>query len=428
MLNLLKNLPQVQLNRLFLFAFLVFIVSCEKEPGLTGDANGNNLSTLDSLSLTAYTIADDPKNSLNEGDVPLGRLVDPRFGESLASFYTQLRLSLTAFEPGANAVLDSAVLVLDIEDVYGPLDNAIDFEVYRLTEELEGSVNYLSSADLSLDPTLIGGVNAYVFNNQSTLRIPMTNAFGNELLALFGSASTTTNDQFLTYLNGLYVSLNSSTGGDGLLDIDLESDVTALQLYFTSDSAEDSVYSFNVGTAALRVNQYQTDITGSELEVQLNDPSNDDESLLIGGLQVSKGFIELPDLSVLEGVVINQAKLTFYQADYGDALNTGYSSPEFLFLTGGIASDTVQYFLSDYSTSDPSAYGGTPQLVEINGNPTIAFEYRIPRFIQRYVNGQTEISYLNIEVLNFNNGNRVKLGGGSHPSFPISLEILYTKP
>jgi len=64
----------------------------------------------------------------------------------------------------------------------------------------------------------------------------------------------------------------------------------------------------------------------------------------------------------------------------------------------------------------------------LNGNPTIQYAYNLPRFIQRYVNGDTEISSLNIEVLNFNNGNRVKLGGGISPDFPITLEILYSKP
>lgn len=427
MLNLLKNLQLVQLNKLFLVSILFLIASCEKDPGLPGGGSGDNLDSLDSLVLTAYSIADEAKNSLNEGDVALGRLDDPRFGESIASFYSELSLSINAFEPGANASLDSIILVLDVEDTYGPLDNSLDFEVYRLTEELDASSSYLADADLSVGASLIGGKIGFNYNDSSTLRIPMESSFGDELLGLFGTSTMNSNDDFVSYLNGIYVTVNPNSGGDGLFDIELISDASSLQLYFSSDDPEDSLYTFNISTTDLRVNRYQHDAAGSELETALNDASNNDENLLLGGLQVSKGLVELPDLSVLEGAIINQATLTFYQSDYGSALNTDYENPEFLLLTGGITTDTIQYFLSDYSTSNPSAYGGTPELVDVNGMPTFAYSYSIPRFIQRYVNGETEISYLNIEVLNFNNGNRVKIGGGNHPDVPITLEILYTK-
>jgi hypothetical protein len=252
MLNLLKTLRQAKMNKFVFFFVSIFFVSCEKDPGLTGDAVGGNLNTLDSLTLTAFTIADDPKNALNEGDVALGRLVDARFGESIASFYTQLRLSTTGFEPGTNPILDSAVLVLDIEDTFGPLNNSIDLEVYRLTEALDAATNYTSSADLSTDANLIGGLVGFVFDEDSNLRIPLTNTFGNELLNLFGSTATENNDDFLSYLNGLYVTLEASSGGDGLFDVELTSDATRLLLYFNSDSPEDSLYTFNVGSQALR--------------------------------------------------------------------------------------------------------------------------------------------------------------------------------
>ena len=425
--NLLKILPIHQLNRIA-FALLIFLFACEKEPGLPGNGANDNLELIDTLSFRSYTVLDDAKDALNEADIALGRLEDPRFGESIASFYMQLRLGILDFETGANPVLDSAILVLTIEDIYGPLENPIDWEVYRLTESLTTSEVYKSDEELSTDMTLIGGQNAFVYNEEQTLRIPLTQSFGEELLNLFGSTETENNDNFLAYLNGLYVTLNPNSGGDGLFDLDISNDNTQLELHFSSDNPDDSLYVFTTGIQALTVNRYQHDRVGSELETAINDLSNDDETLLIGGLTLSKGVIELPDLSFLSGNIINQARLSFYQADYGDALNTDYDNPEFLFLTGKIANDSSQYFLSDYSTSEPTAYGGTPELIDLNGNPTIQYAYNLPRFIQRYVNGDTEISSLNIEVLNFNNGNRVKLGGGISPDFPITLEILYSKP
>lgn len=429
MRNLLKNLQLMKLmklSKLLLFLPLFFMANCEKDPSLPGNPGGDNLARLDSTILVAFTIADKVKDALNEGDVVIGKIEDPRFGKSIASFYSQFRLTTNSFTPGANAVLDSAVLVLKVEDAFGPLNNAINFEIYRLTEALALTNTYTSNVVLSTSATTIGGLNSFVYNDGATIRIPFNSTFGNELFSQFGTSTTTTNDNFLAYLNGLYVTFDQNSGGDGLIDIDIIG--SSIKLYFHSDVATDSLYTFAIDESSLRVNQFINDLSGSEVETALNDVNNNDQNILLGGLQVSKGSIIVPDLSVLQGAIINSAKLTFYQSDYGNILNTDYALPEFLLLTGAKTNDTVVYFLSDYSTSSPTAYGGTPKLVSVNGMPTFEYSYNIPLFIQRLVNQETEITSLNLEVLNYNNGNRVKLGGGNHPDFPIRLEILYTKP
>lgn len=418
----------MKLNKILYFFPLFFFAFCQKEPNVAGNANGDNLEKIDSTKFVSYTVESDARDALNEADVPLGKIVDARFGEVLSSFYAQLRLTTTSFEPGANAALDSIVLVLSIDDTYGPLTNALDFEVYKLTEDLDADEIYTSEVSLNTDATIIGGLNGFVYNNQSTLNIPMEAAFGNELLSLFGTTSAESNVDFLDYLKGIYVTVNSNSGGDGHFDLDLTNAATALKLYYTSDAVADSVYSYLIDDQALRVNQYEIDYTGTELEQALNDATNDDEVLMLGGFNTSKAVIELPDLSYLQGVVVNQAKLSFFQSDYGDAANTGYELPSYLFLSAGKANDTLQYFLSDYSSSNPTLYGGSIELVEENGITTNAYSYRIPRFIQRVIDQETEMEFLNLEILNYNNGNKVKLGGSKHPNLPMKLEILYTKP
>jgi hypothetical protein len=405
---------------------LIFMANCEKEPSLPGVPGDDNIAKLDSIRLIAFTLAEEAKDALNEGDVVIGKLEDPRFGTSIASFYAQFRLTTTDFSPGANPILDSAFLELEVESAYGPLSNSIDFEIYRLTEALVPTNTYFSDDVLSSGSSLLGGLTGFTYNGESRIRIPITSAFSSELFSLFGTSEAENNTNFLAYLNGLYISVNNASGGDGLIDVDATA--SSLKLYFRSDLLTDSLYTFAIDEQSLRVNQFITDLSGSELETALNDPSNDDQNVLLGGLQVSKGSVTLPDLSVLEGSIINQARLTFYQTDYGDAINTAYSVPEFLLLTGSKDNDTIVYFLADYSTTQPTRYGGIPFLADFNGSPTIAYSFSLPIFFQRLVNQETDINSLNIEVLNYNNGNRVKLGGGNHPDFPIQLEILYTKP
>lgn len=427
MRNLLKNLQLMKKVRLLLFVLpLFFLANCEKDPSLVGNPNGDNLARLDSTVLVAYTVKDEAKDALNEGDIVLGRLDDPRFGTTVASFYSQFRLTTAAFTPGSNAVLDSAVLVLQVEEAYGPLNSALDLQVFRLTEAIVPGNTYPSDAILSSGSTLLGGLNNLMYTDQTSIRVPLDLSFGTELFNLFGTSTTENNVNFLAYLNGLYVTLDPNSGGDGLIDIDITS--SALKLYFRSDLATDSVYSFVIDEQTLRVNQYSTALAGSEVESALLDLSNNDENILLGGLQVSKGKIILPDLTSLQGAIINQAKLTFYQSDYGNPLNIDYALPNFLLLTGSKDNDSTVYFLTDYSTSTPTSYGGTPSLVDVNGMPTFAYSYALPLFIQRLVNQETDITSLNIEVVNYNNGNSVKLGGGNHPDLPIRLEILYTKP
>lgn len=418
----------MKLNKILYFFPLFFLAFCQKEPNISGNATGDNLEKIDSTKFVSYTLEAEARDALNEADVPLGKVVDARFGEVLASVYAQLRLTTNSFEPGANAVLDSIVLVLTIDDVYGPLNNALDIEVYRLTEDIDDDLTYTSDNNLSTDPTIIGSLNSFVYNEEENLRIPMNASFGNELLNLFGSSTTESNSNFLDYLKGIYITVNPTSGGDGHLNLDLTNTSTALKLYFTSDNASDSVYNYLIDEQALSVNKYEIDYTGSELELALNDASNNDENLLLGGFNESKAKIDLPDLSYLQGVVVNQAKLSFFQTDYADAINTGYALPSFLFLSAGKSNDTLQYFLTDYSSSSPTLYGGSIELVEENSITTNSYSYKIPKFIQRVIDQETEMEFLTLEILNYNNGNKVKLGGSIHPTLPMKLEILYTKP
>ncbi|MEZ4930057.1 MAG: hypothetical protein R2777_08625, partial [Chitinophagales bacterium] len=184
---------------------------------------------------------------------------------------------------------------------------------------------------------------------------------------------------------------------------------------------------FAITTTSLRVNHYEKDLAGSEVQVAFDDATNNDEELYVAGLFVSKARILIPDLSFLQGKVINQAKLTFAQTDYGSNANTDYDEPVYLLLYGEKDNDSTEYLLSDYSVNTPTQYGGTAVLKEVNGVVTNTYSYNIPRFIQRVVNGETELQYFVLQSVNYNTGERIKLGGGNHPNFPIKLEILYTK-
>jgi hypothetical protein len=87
MRNLLKILQLKKLSKLLLFMPLFFMANCEKDPSLPGIPGGDKLTRLDSTVLVAFTLADKVKDALNEGDVVIGKLEDPRSRQELMQYW-----------------------------------------------------------------------------------------------------------------------------------------------------------------------------------------------------------------------------------------------------------------------------------------------------------------------------------------------------
>lgn len=418
----------MKLNKIILLLLpLVALTYCDKDPSLEGNPPADNLVKIDTFTFEAYSLPHTANNALNQTNVPLGVVSDASFGKRTASYFTQFLLTTASYELGANAVLDSAVLEIAISGKFGPMQQPVTYNVYEMTEALDNNNTYTSETNIAYNNTVIGSVN-YTYNEDETLlRIPISSTFANNLFSQFGTSTMQSNTNLLSFLKGLYIAPDNTTGGDGHIKLNPTNENTGLKLYFTSDSPTDSIYRFAITTQALRVNHYEKDLAGSAVENAFNNTTNNDEELYVAGLDISKARISIPDLSFLQGKIINQATLTIAQTDYNASVNNDYDVPVYLLLYGEIDNDSTQYLLSDYSLNDPTSYGGTPVLKEVNGVVTNTYTYKIPRFIQRVVNEETEIQYLVLQSVNFNSGERIILGGGNNPNFPIKLEILYTK-
>ncbi len=84
-----------------------------------------NVFTVDTTAVIAYSQIVDSVKTDETSLTLLGSMVDPVFGSSTASFYTQFRLSQTAFDFGTTPFPDSLVLALDYEDFYGDSTSAM---------------------------------------------------------------------------------------------------------------------------------------------------------------------------------------------------------------------------------------------------------------------------------------------------------------
>jgi hypothetical protein len=421
---LLNHLFNKTLGVLLLLSLIIF--SCEKDSQLNDSPlnPGGELTLMvsDTLPLVAYTTQENFLDGKNQAVTPLGRITDTRFGEMSASFYANFRLSVIGFDPEGTVTLDSSFLSLTFNKKYGPNTQPLNIEIYELDEALVSANDYRNNTTLATKPTLIGSLTNYTFSADSgVIKIPLTNAFAQTLINQFGQSTLISNDNFQNFFKGVHV---KTTGvNDGLVHLQLTS--SALNLFFNATSSTDSIYSFFIDNQSTRVNKFIKNFSGSEVEVLLNDPSNNDEVLYVSAFSGTRAFFEMPDFSFLANTIINRAEISFYEVDIDNPLATSFPAPDNLFLFLNIADSTSQ-LLPGVTTNNIGSFGGFKTPKTVNGIATNEYKFNITTYVQSLVNENITNKSVALSVLNVNSGNRLKVGGGNHPDLPIKLKIVYT--
>lgn len=417
------------MNKLFLLAsvLLIFATSCNKDAELIDDSGSNNglpFQKIDSLKLKTSTVLDNTVDGTNLTNVLLGATQDPRFGFTKAAFYTEFSLTQNAFSLGANAVLDSIVLVLNQTDAYGSLNALYDLNVYELNQTLDPTAEYKNNTVLNLKSTTLASVNSYKFNSENTsIRIKLNDTFGNSLKNKFGTETMESSDNLKAFFKGVYVTANASNG-DGFVTLGLKNDNTKLQMYFHSDTYSDTSFVFNVSTDDVTLNQYSNNTVGSEAASAISDSNKDESFSYVSSMSGVKTLVSFPDMSFLNEAIINKAEISFYQADYSNPLNTSFPEIENMFLFVNLSDESLA-FLPDFS-SNPSSFGGSKELVAINGQNTYKYTFNITKYVQELIKGTADGETLFLNNISNNQGGRIKIGGGANSTLPVKLEILYT--
>ena len=280
-----------------LIALLLF-TACERpETDLGGDLipEGDLLNALqtDTVTLAATVEREDSLRTDNLSTVMLGSYVDPVFGTSSASFYTQVHLSTSSPSFPTNAVVDSVILALVYDDrSYGRRGEQY-VGVHRITQPISRSENYYSNQLTLFDPQNLvsSGSELMHFDNSAIvvvgtdtvipqLRIPLDNSFGQELLQLPQSALSS-NDAFREAFPGFYVTAGKFNTPSGVFNFDLVDASSRLIVYYHYEENGETVntrYDYNintetayytylqhrrVGTALAPLDQYQK-ISGGE--------------------------------------------------------------------------------------------------------------------------------------------------------------------
>lgn len=428
-----QNLLNRLLSKNIFFALLITILfsSCQKDVELEDSTlnPGNELiiSGSDNFVFSTSTIREEPLEGVRQNVVPLGKINEQRFGEMKASFYTNFRLTVTGFDPEGAVTLDSAFFYFKYNNTYGPFLEDISIEVYELNQELNTD-NFTTNAEvLNTKPDIIASVNNLNIEagQEGVLRIPISQNFAQGFVDGFGTSIFANNDGLRAFFKGVYVTIADNSGEDGLLYLNLTDNDTKFRIYFNAPSSIDSVYDFEITNQAAWLTQYTHDYTGSDVELLLNTPLENHEAFYVSAYSGTKGVFQIPDLTVLDNAIINKAEISFYQTDVGSPLSAQFSAPLNLFLFLNNPDGTVNV-LPGVSLNELEDFGGQRALVEVDGLTTFQYKFNITEYIQEIVNGSDISTDLSLSVLNVNSGDRVKLGGGNHPEFPVKLKILYT--
>lgn len=428
-----QNLLNHLLSKISFFTllFILLLSNCQKDveledsllnPGKELIINGSN-----DLIIPATTVREIPLEGIRQNVVPLGKVREQRFGEVKASFYTNFRLTVTGFDPESPISLDSAFFYFKYDNTYGSFLQPMDLEVYELNQKLNSNDSLTNAENFDIKPNVIASIsNLNIQSNQEgVLKIPVNQAFAQSFVDRFGTSVFANNDGLEDFFKGIYVTVSENSGEDGLVYLNLTDDETKFSIFFNAPNSIDSIYNFEVTNQATWVTQYTQNYTSSEVEPLLNSSNENHETLYISAYSGTKGEVQIPDLSFLGNVIINKAQIAFFQSDLEDPLSNQFPPPNSLFLFLSNPEGTVS-LLPGVSTSNLEDFGGLRTLVDQGSNTTFKYEFNITEYIQQLVNGSSISRNLSLSVLNVNSGDRVKIGGGNHPDFPIKLKILYT--
>jgi hypothetical protein len=260
---------------LFLITALLF-TTCKKENNDLGleiqpPSDKLNVFSTDTTSVIAYSqIVDSVKTDETSVSL-LGSILDPIFGKSTASFFTQLRLSQSAVSFGTNPVLDSLILSLKYKGYYGDTNAVMTIRVFELAEQIQLDSQYYSQQSVAIKETLLGQktftpdfTNDMILGEDTLaphLRVnlgTLTSELANKLFNA-PADSMANNGSFLNYFYGLYVTAEPANSDGVIIYLDLLSSLSEMTLYYHNDTEDSLSFEYLINSNCARFGNYSHD-------------------------------------------------------------------------------------------------------------------------------------------------------------------------
>lgn len=425
-----------------LFLFLTFLTSCTNGDSPIGLGLLDQVGTdyTDTITVTAYSVLEDTINTTNLSANMVGQIYDPIFGPSTASIYSQIAMSADNVNFGTNPVIDSCIFTLQLAGYYGDTNSRVGIRIHQLTEPLSSSANYYQNNTLSYDPTPLNYsltdysiqpnaevvVDTAIFSPH--IRIRLSQAFGQYLL----NHQTQLNQNFSSFLKGLYITAVSHTGSTGYMIItSMTSSLSGITIYYHNTDHSGLRYRLGCSSSGVRFNHFSHDYNRStnpmfQQEVLAGDHSAGASTLFVQGTGGVKTKITFPYLKEAfqelgNRVVINKAELVIKNLSPDEAY---LIQPIGLTLQGIKNNGSITYLPDDDYYTSSSYFGGTYD------SEKSEYRFRITQYVQQLVSGTGDLSEsMNLVVRGSGvRANRLMFGGTGLPNDDrLRLEITYTK-
>ncbi|MBM55246.1 MAG: hypothetical protein CMB32_01665 [Euryarchaeota archaeon] len=346
-----------------LFFVVMSIVGCRKPDSSIGignlpDEDLLSLVVIDTLEVKMTTVRDDSLSSENQSSAVLGRVFQPRIGETYAGFASQLRLSAPNINFGTNPVADSIYLSLRYTGHgYGEYSNHTIL-VRELADTLHFDSTYYSSYDPetthgdltapSNGPLSIKPIQDVITETDTTaaeLKINLAVDFAQSLLDQDTSVFSS-NENWLEHFPGIVV---RSVSGHGASNFDISSGLSVMRIHYHND-VDTTFYDFVLSPLSARVNLFSNNYVSALDRLNLVEADSayipGDNLLYVmsgGGLKVK---VEFPGIEQLnhEGALgnrrsIQKAELILTHDDCN--YDSRYPAPDFLAMGIGLESGFI---------------------------------------------------------------------------------------
>ena len=419
------------------FVLLLSIKGCQEEPGSIGldlDRDLLNAVFTDTITLSAHSMLEDTLNTKNLQSNFLGFIRDPVFGITSTGIYAQLVPQGNSVNLGKNPQLDSVVLTLRYAGgIYGDTLNPFTIRVHRLTEDISSTTpyyqNYLFahfSENLTYDydfqfypkPKAKVKLDTIV---EAHARIRLSDELGNILLR--NTAEMSSNERFKNFFKGLYICAKPLANNGSLVNFNLTSALSGVQLYYKNDTVANSFQFLIKSNETVRVSSYEHDYeAGSQNFVNqvIEKDSTFGRDMLyvqcMGGIKTKISFPHIKEFKD-RNIVVNKAELVI--TNIGEDLNL-FPQPNNLNLYK-LGKEGEPQVLQDAGTT---YWGGN------YNEETKEYRFRITRYLQDIISNEDyEATIYLVANKRASDANRLILSG-TNPTDVTSrlrLELYYTE-
>lgn len=342
----------IKLDLLTLLISLFLFASCERTSTIGLEVDPTNViqgNLIDTATISSRTVKDDAGNTSALTRYPFGFLSDPALGTTTSSLALSVNVPNDAYSFGTNAVLDSAVLVLNYGgEFYGDSTATYNIDVHHLYNNVAKENSFLSNKTYSFNsdveanytgkvfPTtpikvtdVLTGAKDTIKTNTPQLRIKLSNSFVTTNILNLTAPDLKYNSYFQDKFKGLFVQIKPSSrnamGSGGVMFFNFASNAgSGIMLYYrkqnaTTTNLTDTVsvnFPISINSAPLGASVSHTYSTAvqTQLDALVTDPKKQFATTYLkplGGLRTKLSFPYLKKMKTEVGgkMIINKAEL-----------------------------------------------------------------------------------------------------------------------